>query len=185
MTAAAITYDDMTAVPDYIEPVIAWRAWRISGRGERVLLESLFVDTVWLPGQPFDATCKSGRRSRWRPWRIELNDHAAPDFECTCGIYAVASPEAAAKYITDPYALGRVDRVLGRVAMWGDVVEGTSGWRASHGYPVELWVPARTADGRGLRRRAYLDEIAAGLEAYNVPVDIVGDPLSLVDAGHS
>ena len=96
MSATAISYDENVVVPDYVEPVLAWRAWRISGRGERILLESLFVDTVWLPGQPFAASCKSGSRSRWRPWRIELNDHAAPEFECTCGIYAVGSPEAAA-----------------------------------------------------------------------------------------
>jgi hypothetical protein len=63
--------------------------------------------------------------------------------------------------------------VIGRVALWGDVVEGPAGWRASHAYPTELFVPSAAAGRSGLRHRAYVDEIIQALEAYEVPVDLV------------
>jgi hypothetical protein len=69
--------------------------------------------------------------------------------------------------------LCRDDRVIGRVALWGDVVEGSAGWRASHAYPTELFVPSGAAGRSGLRRRAYVDEIMQALEVYGVPVDLV------------
>jgi hypothetical protein len=69
--------------------------------------------------------------------------------------------------------LCRDDRVIGRVALWGDVVEGPFGWRASHAYPVELFVPVPLLAGIGLRRRAYIDDTLLALEAYRVPVELV------------
>ena len=63
--------------------------------------------------------------------------------------------------------------MIGRVALWGDVVEGPSGWRASHAYPIELV----RSDAGGRAERAsparLLDEILVALEAYEVPVDLV------------
>jgi hypothetical protein len=67
------------------------------------------------------------------------------------------------------------DRVIGRVALWGEVVEGEFGWRASRAYPLELLIPGRAG---GYRRGAYLDEIAVELEAYRVPIDFVGSRLT-------
>ena len=88
-------------------------------------------------------------------------------------IYGVQSVAAARSYLEKPPLLCRDDRVIGRVALWGDVVEGPLGWRASHAYPIELLVPASVVAQTGLRRRSYMDEIMLALEAYRVPVDLV------------
>ena len=106
------------------------------------------------------------------PWRKKPNDHAAPELECRCGIYGVQSLAAARSYLEDPPLLSRDDRVIGRVALWGDVVAGPFGWRASHAYPLELFVPA-AAGAHGVRRREYADEVLWALEEYGVPVDVV------------
>jgi hypothetical protein len=51
--------------------------------------------------------------------------------------------------------------VLGQVANWGKVIEGTQGWRAELAYPVKLWVPFEAW------------KIAQALEAgYGVPVGL-------------
>ena len=47
-------------------------------------------------------------------------------------------------------------------------------WVASHlGWMPPLFLPTPEVGRSGLRRRAYLDEILEGLEAYEVPVDLV------------
>lgn len=160
------------AIPDYVEPVEAWRVWRVGMREGRVVLQSLFAGAVWEPAVPFLASCSAGHRSRWAPWRKKPNEHSAPELECRCGIYGVQSVAAARSYLERPPLLCRDDRVIGRVALWGSVVESSSGWRASHGYPLELFVPAAVA-AHGPRRRGYTDEIMVALEEYRVPVDAV------------
>jgi hypothetical protein len=170
---ASLALVDLAApTPDFAEPVEAWRVWRAAMHDGRVVLKSLFVGTVWEPGVPFVASCTGCHRSRWAPWRTQPNDHAAPELECACGIYGVQSIAAARSYLERPPLLCRDDRVIGRVALWGNVVEGSSGWRASHAYPLELFVPAAIVT-HGLRRRGYVDEIRFALEAYGVPVDVV------------
>jgi hypothetical protein len=168
----ALSDVDAAPIPDLIEPVEAWRAWRVGMRQGRVVLLSLFAETVWEPGVPLAAVCTQGHRSRWRPWRIYPNDHTAPDLECDCGIYGVQSVAAARTYLKSP-TLFRDERVIGRVALWGTVVEGSRGWRGSRAYPLELFVPASAAVRSGLRQRAFIDEILLALEDYNVPVDLV------------
>lgn len=172
--APSLALVDLAAgpVPDYAEPVEAWRVWRVAMRQGRVVLQSLFTGAAWEPATPLVASCSGGHRTRRAPWRKQSNDHPAPELECRCGIYGVQSVAAARSYLERPPLLCRDDRVIGRVALWGSVVEGPFGWRASHAYPIELFVPAAVGT-HGLRRRGYLDEILAALEAYRVPVDVV------------
>jgi hypothetical protein len=174
VTASSHTLDDFDPgpIPDYVEPVEAWRVWRVAMRQGRIVLQSLYVGSVWEPAAPLVATCSGGHRSRWAPWRKTPNDHPAPELECQCGIYGVQSVAAARSYLEKPALLSRDDRVIGRVALWGNVVEGPFGWRASHAYPIELFLPTAAAM-HGLRRRGYLDEILLALEEYRVPVDVV------------
>jgi hypothetical protein len=61
---------------------------------------------------------------------------------------------------------------VGRVALWGTVVEYEAGWRASMAYPERLYLPAWRASGAPL---ANVEEVAMGLADYRVPVEIVDD----------
>ncbi len=164
----------MSGAPDYIEPVEGWRVWRVAPLDGDVVLQSVFVNAVWEPGRPLEARCEHRRRSPWRPWRVYRNDHPAPDEECSCGIYAASARSAARRYLGVPSPISAGIRVLGRVALWGDVVESENGWRASCAYPSLLYVPlAGDHARRSLRRRAVVDALAVGLEAYGVPVELV------------
>ena len=173
-SAAALALVDLDAdpIPDYAEPVEAWRVWRVAMREGRVVLQSLFAGAVWEPAVPLVASCTGSHRSRWAPWRKTPTEHAAPALACRGGLDGVRSVAAARSYLERPALLCRDDRVIGRVALWGNVVEGPAGWRASHAYPIELFVPTPGVAHSGLRRRAYVEEIVLALEEYNVPVDL-------------
>jgi hypothetical protein len=172
-TALALSDLDTGPVPDFVEPLEAWRVWRVGMLQGRVVLKSLYVGAVWEPAIPLAATCSQRQRPRLRPWRLEPSGHAPPDMGCRCGIYGVQSVIAARSYLERPDLLCRGERVIGRVALWGEVVEGELGWRASRAYPIELFVPAPAVVRSGLRRRAHVDEILQSLEEYRVPVDVV------------
>jgi hypothetical protein len=163
---------DTDSIPDLIEPLEAWRVWRVGMRDGRIVLKSLFSGTVWEPTIPLTALCTGVQRVRWRPWRVQANDHPAPTMGCRCGIYGVRTVAAARPYIDCAPFPYRDDRVIGRVALWGDVVEGKLGWRASHAYPVELFVRDPATERFGFRRRAHVEAVLEALEAYRVPVDV-------------
>jgi hypothetical protein len=152
----------MIAAPDYFEPAIGWRVWHAVERHGDVELMSVFHKTRWPPNEPFTAACRV-----WKPpWRRRRPSHDAPDDVCPCGIYA-APLETAVRYIAPRPPRGRWP-VVGYVLLWGVVVESDGGWRASHAYPDRLYVP--TMRRRGWDRAC---RVAAGLEAYGVPVEVV------------
>ena len=166
MTASLTLWQPASVeVPDFVEPVEAWRAWRVGMCEGRVVLQSRCAPTIWVPGVPVVATCRKQQRLRWRSWRFESTDPEAPDIDCTCGIYGVRSVAASRWYLERRGFAHRGGRVIGRVALWGDVVEGELGWRASRAYPIELFVPAPTTLQGGIRRRAYVDEIVTVSDA--------------------
>ncbi len=143
--------------PDYIEPVVGWRIWRVVRCRGQYLLGSLFNRVAWFPETALDAQCfQSIIRSR---------SHDAPSVKCHCGIYA------AQRDTIDAALLGQRSLrplVIGRVSLWGTVVEAESGWRASRGYPERIFVPRIGGPAKDEDYR-----IAAGLEAYGVPVSVV------------
>jgi hypothetical protein len=134
------------------EPIVGWKIWRIEDEDERTRLRSVLYVSLWPPGRPVRADCKKVMRTR----------HDAPDAFCECGIHAAKSLAAWRHYLS----VG-ADRIFGRVLLWGGAVEGELGWRAAAAYPLELCVLAQL-------ERA--EEIAAGLEVYGVPVEVVGAP---------
>lgn len=160
------------AAPDYIEPVVGWRAWAVVRQRGRLRLRSVVFDTVW----PADAELVAGCNRVWTriwerlPWRGDAV-HAVPVWRCGCGIYAADDPELAAEYLYlygDVQQPGVVYRAVGLVSLWGAVVEAEAGWRASHAYPQRLFIPPtrRTVDAEAIRD---------GLADYGVPVEILGE----------
>jgi hypothetical protein len=120
-----------------------WRVWRLGAEG---LLRSVVYDQVWPAQTPVRAECRKLGGS-----------HAAPDPRCECGLHA-------AKNLADwAHYLGRPDRVFGRVALVGAIVEGARGFRAEAAYPLELVVPASVEDADGAAR---------ALAVYRVPVEL-------------
>jgi len=150
------------AAPDYFEPVVGWRAWYAVEGGGAVHLMSLFHPTPWPQGEPFAATCRA-----WKPfWRRRSNGHEPPHDGCGCGIYA-SSLEAAGRYVPSHVQRARWP-VLGTVSLWGSLDECERGWRASLAYPRRLYVPAVR-----MRRARVRSRIAAGLQEYGVPIEVV------------
>lgn len=81
------------------------------------------------------------------------SERIIPGPGCTCGLYATTDKLYAAEY------LGDGTTVIGRVALWGNVIEHGSGYRAEYGYPLALWCPGNR-----------LKEYAVLLAEYNVPI---------------
>lgn len=91
--------------------VVAWRSWAWDGR-------SLHGFRVAWKDSTFVAVCEGCRRS--------------PGWDHACGIYATRDRE-------DVELFGQVP-VIGRVEMWGDVVEHEFGYRSSHARITDMWV---------------------------------------------
>lgn len=149
--------------PDYAEPILGWRVWRVGRHGREVRLFSALQDEVWEPRGELSARCRPQESIFSEP----SVGHPAPAAGCACGIYGSREPVEAARYL-----LGRDDapvlhRVIGQVALWGTVVEGPAGWRASRGYPARIWIPLRHADGSP----APTEEVAASLAGYGIPLE--------------
>ena len=159
----------MTAAPDYAEPVVGWRVWAVSEADGGLRLRSLMFDAVWPTREAFAAACRHRRHPLRRLWGQAPVEHRAPDASCRCGIYAAKEVSGLARYAhcygSRHWAV--FHRVVGRVALWGSVLEHTGGWRASHAYPVALFVPQEP-----LRTRA-AEAVGLALADYRVSVEIV------------
>ena len=162
----------MNEAPDYAEPLEAWRVWRVVRRERKYSLGSVVQRTLWPPGEAFTAECLRTPRILTRLRRERRHD--APEAFCECGIYAAAL-ERVGQYLAEAPCHG-VARVLGRVALWGTVIECERGFRASHAYPTRIFIPSDA----GSPWRVDWEEVAVGLLRYRVPVEALaagsGDP---------
>jgi glycine cleavage system H lipoate-binding protein len=109
----------MTA-PDFIEPLIGFRAWHLNGDGALVPW-ALSGAGAWEPGVN-TAVCHAGK------------SHAPPAADCMCGLYALASSR-------DPRLHGLDGQIVGAVAAWGDIELHRTGFRAEHAAVVALAEP--------------------------------------------
>jgi hypothetical protein len=103
------------------EPVLAWRAWSLSGRrdGSGLLLRPVARRArTWRPREVVEASCRTSRL------------HEAPDPACTCGLHGTHDLETL-RWTKSP-------AVVGRVALWGRVIEHEHGFRARYAYPQRL-----------------------------------------------
>jgi hypothetical protein len=154
--AAAVPDVEITA-PDYTDPVIGWRIWRVVRCRGQYLLGSLFNRVAWFPESALDAQCfQSLIRSR---------AHHSPELKCHCGIYA-AQRDTIDTSLLSQRSLRPL--VVGRVYLWGNVIEAQAGWRASRGYPERIFVPRIGGQAKDDDLR-----MAEGLRSYGVPVSVV------------
>lgn len=125
-------------VPDQVAVEYGWRAWGVRKKetdAGLTLLQSINGGKhgqpelpFWQPRVPMEAVCK--------------HDHEVPTEQCKCGLYSAKTLDHLMTmhhyYNYDP---ARMFKVIGKVALWGKVIEGTQGWRATYGYPSELYLP--------------------------------------------
>jgi hypothetical protein len=147
-------------VPDYVEPVVAWRVWYAVDGGLSASLTSIVHRAYWPRGAPLEATC---RRMRYGVWPFSRSKHDAPAEGCRCGIYA-GRLDTLRPYLPDCYVADMELPVIGRVLLWGVVHEHELGWRAAKAYPETLYVPTLSPAAERLVRH---------LSGYGVPVQPV------------
>jgi hypothetical protein len=165
--------------PGFAEPVGAWRVWWVLRRERKLRLRSLYFPLLWEPGRRVEAECL--RRRLLKPWR--RRSHGAPHKLCDCGIYATTTLSGVANYLRlmQPGPPEAIQWAVGRVSLWGVVIECEPGWRAACAYPAALYVPTPPV---ARRPRLTPREVAEGLAGYGVPVTVVdaSDRWRLVDA---
>jgi hypothetical protein len=91
--------------------------------------------------------------------------HDAPDEACRCGIYGLNEPPPGLEPGYWPRAV-RADSVLGRVKLWGRIVQGTEGARAQYAYPSALYV---TDKGQKARLHVYGVPVVFGVPPWRPP----------------
>jgi hypothetical protein len=127
------------SAPDYAGALIGWRVWCVVREGGELRLGSVIQDDVWPAGAAFVARCRAHEPPANRQLRREPEGHVAPAAGCTCGIYAAREPAAAWTYLRGRDEPHTVARVIGRVMLWGRVVEHEGGWRAERAYPLDVY----------------------------------------------
>ncbi len=154
--------------------LIAWRAWTVWEHAGALSLRSfaftLDPANTWPARQPYVARCRFRR------------PHVAPVRSCSCGIYGYARLSS---LLGDQHCLphrlmgdtptstasgldfrGHRYRgvVVGRVALWGHVIEHEGGYRAQYAYPQLVYATCLSGEQRAALASAY------GIEVYHVPL---------------
>jgi hypothetical protein len=169
----------VSSAPDYPQPISGWRVWLVAEVEGKARLLSVYYHVPWPVRRELVGECLA-RRGRFRlpGWRAGAEGHATPGERCACGIYAAREPSSAIDYlrtygtrsVREVEGWPVVHRVLGRVLLWGRLVECEAGWRGARAYPEHLFLPERNWSGRLLER---LEDIAFSLANYAIPIEIL------------
>jgi hypothetical protein len=169
----------MDDAPDLAAPIEAWRTWLVVQTPAGLRLASVMYATAWQPLREMAAACRP-HVTGW-PGLVDTgrHDHESPAEHCRCGIYGATDLSEAVRYLEtvgpvgDPVAWS----VIGRVALWGTVIEAAAGYRAAFAYPASIYVPARRLirrrSGREPSRHLTPGEVAGALTAYGVAVHLL------------
>jgi hypothetical protein len=138
---------------------VGWRFWAVSCIDGAHRLRSPFRHNVWPVGGPMVAECL-GAKPAMTP---RSRQHSAPAPSCRCGIHG-GTYRALSTFLNATHVPPAEAAVIGRVRLWGVVIEEQSAWRAMYAYPEKLLVPT-------LLTAAF--RVAADLEDYGVPVTVL------------
>lgn len=128
--------------PDIVGTVEGWRVWRCTFNARAFESPKLWSAThssyYWTPKALGVAECSRCGED-------------IPGEHCGCGFYSAKSLEHLMTMRYHQYDLdethggAQIVMVLGRIANWGKVIEGSQGWRSQKAYPAKLWVPYEAA----------------------------------------
>jgi hypothetical protein len=121
------------------EPILGWRLWRLHRTdADELRLAPTTPRSDWEPAVAIHATCSGAHTRLYMVFNPELEaTHRSPMPGCTCGIHAMKDARRVSRSLA-PAA------VIGRVAMWGRVLEHSRGWRAEFAYPSRLRLTCRS-----------------------------------------
>ena len=145
--------------PDLIEPVVAYRSWRVVDDA----LRSVYLPVFWNEKE-VRATCMSAESPDADAPRSAAPGHSAPDRGCTCGVYAYYEPDKS--FPTVDYR-----GVVGIVSLWGTIELHEEGMRAEHARVEALALYSRWTT----RQIDAVRRIAAELEVDLVDLDDIED----------
>jgi hypothetical protein len=139
----------VSVAPELIEPVVAFRAWRVLD--DRLL--SPYIPCRW-DGRVLHAVCFDANRRLFAPaargWLA--GPHRSPHPDCQCGIYAYHRPGTQGYY-------GEWLWTEGVLSVWGRIEAHADGLRAEHGRIEVLARPPRSDP----ERRSAVDAVAERL----------------------
>ena len=154
--------------PDLIEPIVAFRSWRvIDGR-----LRSVYLPFFW-EEREVTASCMCAESPDADAPRAAAPGHAVPDRGCTCGVYAYYQPDK---------NFPTVDHqgVAGIVSLWGSIEVHDEGMRAEHARLEALalysrWTTRQIDAVRGVAAElgvdlVDLDDIEDAARRYGQPI---------------
>jgi hypothetical protein len=130
--------------PDYVEPVVAWRAREVRSGAGGPALEPLRRTTL-TPDVSTTARCMA-----WRAVAVAAQPPRAPR-ECDCGIYAttLAVPTPDPRTLASP----GISASCSAASAWGRVAECVNGWRAEAHTRAVVRAAVRVAHGGARRER--------------------------------
>lgn len=113
-----------------------WRAWHVVHDDRGVRLVSLWLNADWPARRRIESAC-----DRHGPH---------PPLDHACGIHAFKATEDALGYVGErvpfvgfPFVRSVENRAclaVGRVSLWGRVVEHADGWRGQFAYPYDIFL---------------------------------------------
>lgn len=115
-----------------ISPIEGYRFWYLPA--ETLFLRSYWMTAaIWLPYQRVEAQCLAHMTCISSGDSCKAGIYAFKDFVTAAACYYEAMEMSIAHSIPENSA----DKwfVLGKVKLWGNVVEHETGWRAQYGYP--------------------------------------------------
>jgi hypothetical protein len=120
-----------------IEPIVGWRVWHVDPSPGGVRLLSWSERAEWPLSRRMVAACR-----RLHGLLPLSTAHEAPRLGHACGIYAFRDREDAERLLEQLGPVGkpagRLAAAIGRVSLWGRVIENTGGWRSQYAYPYDL-----------------------------------------------
>lgn len=162
-------------------PIIAYRAWILRNNQRRNVRLTSTTQTFipWLPLKIQRARClqqlkrntvrvKQGGQIFAFDYGDDGYTHGAPKSGCTCGLHAVKTFDAAKSWGA---TWSQKQQIIGKVVLWGTVLEYEDGYRAEYAYPYEFFI--RTDNFPSRDSMFDKDELLNLLKQYKVDLTYV------------